>query len=191
MLVCAASLVILPVRGEHEVYDDVIRLHVIAASDEPADQSLKLTVRDSVLDFLSKELSSIKDRDKAERVIAASLDGVRENAEKTIAENGSDYAVSVDLSREKYPQRSYGAFSLPGGEYTSLRVTLGEGAGKNWWCIIFPSLCTANAERAENDFTGAGFSSDQYGMIRSDGAPKYRVRFRILEILSGVFGFEY
>ncbi|MBQ7475640.1 MAG: stage II sporulation protein R [Clostridia bacterium] len=191
VILCALALVFFPVRGEEKIYGGVVRLHVIAASDGEEDQSLKLAVRDGVLDALRGPLSDVRDADGAEAAITDSLDDVRRAAERTLRAAGSEDAVAVALSREEYPARYYGAFSLPGGEYASLRVTIGSGEGKNWWCIVFPSFCTACAEKAEDDFLSSGFTRDQYGVVDNGSGTKYRVRFRILEIFASLFGFEY
>ena len=187
----ALALTFLPVRGEQTVYDGVIRLHVIAASDGAEDQAVKLSVRDSVLDALSEKLDGVSDHAEAEKVVADSLALVEDAARATLERQGRDDAVSVTFTRERYPEREYESFALPAGEYDSLRVTLGGGEGKNWWCILFPSFCTSFAEEAEDDFIEAGFTPEQYGTVKKGSGVRYRVRFKILEILSGWFGFEY
>ena len=106
---------------------------------------------------------------------------------------GEDCPVQVELGRERYPVRIYENYSLPAGEYTSLRIRIGEGEGRNWWCILFPRLCTARATEEEvyEDFIAAGFTPEQYRMIKNESGPKYKIRFRILEILAQLTGMEY
>ena len=191
LILAALALTFLPVRGEQEIYDGVIRLHVIAASDGAEDQELKLKVRDSVLSALAEKLDGVRDRDVAKAIVADSLDLVETAARETLAAEGREDSVAVTFTRERYPEREYDDFALPAGEYDSLRVTLGGGAGKNWWCILFPSFCTSVAEDAEEDFIGAGFTPDQYGAVKKDSGVRYRVRFKILELFAGWFGFEY
>ncbi len=187
----ALALTFLPVRGEQAVYDGVIRLHVIAASDGAEDQAVKLKVRDSVLSALAEKLDGVRDRDVAKAIVADSLGLVETAARETLAAEGREDSVAVSFTREEYPERVYDNFALPAGEYDSLRVTLGGGEGRNWWCILFPSFCTALAEDAEEDFIGAGFTPDQYGAVKKDSGVRYRVRFKILELFAGWFGFEY
>ena len=187
----ALALTFLPVRGEQAVYDGVIRLHVIAASDSEEDQALKLKVRDTVLAALGEKLDGITDRDEAERIVSGSVGVIERAARRAIRKEERDDAVTVTFAREKYPERVYGSFALPAGEYDSLCVTLGGGEGKNWWCILFPSFCTLLAEESEDDFIKAGFTPDQYGAVKKDLGVKYRVRFKILELFAGWFGFEY
>ena len=93
---------------------------------------------------------------------------------------------------EKYPVRYYDDFRLPAGEYTSLRVVIGSGEGHNWWCVLFPPLCTAaSEEECEEEFLAAGFSGEQYRLIKKDSDGRYKIRFKMLEVLSEAFGFEY
>ncbi len=191
VILAALALTFLPVRGEQKLYEDVIRLHVVAASDDEEDQALKFKVRDSVLAVLGEKLDGIADRTEARSAVADSLALVEDAARATLEKQGRDDAVSVTFTRERYPEREYDSFALPAGEYDSLRVTLGGGEGKNWWCILFPSFCTSFAGDAEDDFIEAGFTPEQYGTVKKDSGVKYRVRFKILEILSGWFGFDY
>lgn len=123
----------------------LIRLHVLAVSDDETEQAVKLTVRDSVLAYLSPKLEGAKSADEAKRIIESELPGI-EAAAKSVS-GGRD--VTVTLSRENYPTRTYGKFALPAGTYTSLRVVLGEGRGHNWWCVVFPPLCLTAAEAEE------------------------------------------
>ena len=126
----------------------LVRLHVIAVSDDDAEQAVKLQVRDAVLAYLEPQLADVADIGAAQQIIAGDLDGIARAAQAAAGER----PVRVSLGPEHYPTRDYGTFALPAGVYTSLRVTLGAGAGHNWWCVIFPPLrrgitITANAVR--------------------------------------------
>ncbi len=101
---------------------------------------------------------------------------------------GFDYPVSVELGLENYPERVYEGFTLPAGQYTSLRVILDGGEGKNWWCVLYPPLCTSAAEEREKVFITAGFTDEQYKTITETGNVKYKVKFKILEVLASLFG---
>ena len=183
-------LTCLPVHGEEEIYNSTIRLHVLANSDSEEDQAKKLLVRDAVLTYLEASLTQNDTYESALSAVSDHLDGIRERAEETL---DGKYAVRVELGREKYPVRQYENYTLPAGEYTSLRVLIGEGEGKNWWCVLFPRLCTSRATEEEvyEDFIAAGFSPEQYRLIKNESSPKYKIRFRILEILSEWTGIEY
>ena len=151
----------------------LLRLHVIAVSDAPEEQALKLRVRDAVLDYLSPRLMEAADREEARALLAVDLDGVRAAAE-TAAEGRS---VQVSLGRERYPLRQYEGFTLPAGEYESLRVVLGEGKGHNWWCIVFPPLCLS---AAEGEKLQSVMSREDYGIITEEEG--YVLRFRLVEL---------
>lgn len=183
-------LTCLPVHGEDEIYNSTIRLHVLANSDSEEDQAEKLLVRDAVLTYLEASLTQNDTYESALSAVSNHLESIRERAEETL---DGKYAVRVELGREKYPVRQYENYTLPAGEYTSLRVLIGEGEGKNWWCVLFPRLCTSRATEEEvyEDFIAAGFSPEQYRLIKNESSPKYKIRFRILEILSEWTGIEY
>ncbi len=187
-LMAAAILSVLPVSGEHRIYEDVLRLHVIAESDEDDDQALKLKVRDAVLDCVSGVAADCTSFDEANDRIGAMLAEIQSAADACVRDNGGCCGVTVELSPEKYPRRDYGASCLPAGVYQSLRVTLGEGAGKNWWCVLFPTVCIRFAEGAadESAYIAAGFTPEEYRIITGDSGG-WKIKFRILEILSDVF----
>lgn len=187
ILTVAVLFNILPIHGEEMLYDDTIRLHVKAASDTEEDQALKLKVRDSVLEVLSKHLNSVNDTQIAEKIIAENLSQIEAAANTAVEESGLMCDVSVSFEREKYPERQYDNFTLPAGEYRSLRVTLGNGKGHNWWCILFPTVCLSQSSDAEDKYTEAGFTPEQYRIIDNNSSRKYKVRFKILELLAEMF----
>lgn len=152
--------------------DKVVRLHVIAVSDGEEDQSVKLRVRDAVLAYLEPRLQDASGAAEAAAVIAAASGDLQR-----LAEQVSGGPARVELGREDYPTREYDTFSLPAGEYTSLRITLGEGRGRNWWCVVYPPLCTASVEAAQET---AALSADDVRLITGDGEG-YVLRFRLLE----------
>lgn len=156
------------------VSEGLVRLHVIAASDDATEQAIKLDVRDAVLSYLEPRLDSAADIAGAEALIEANLDGIAAAAES--AAQGRE--VNVTLGEEYYPTREYDTFSLPAGRYQSLRVTLGEGAGHNWWCVVFPPLCltAAESEAAFEELDG-----ETRAIISSDGGG-VQFKFRLLEL---------
>lgn len=176
-------LTVLPIHGESEIYSDVLRLHVIASSDSEADQALKLLVRDAVLLEAQPLLDGVYDRKKAESIISENLELFKATAEKAIRENGYNYPVSVELGKEEYPTKSYESCCFPAGEYTSLRILIGEASGQNWWCVLFPPLCLSAATDADA-FASVGITDGQYQIITESENPKYKIRFKILESFS-------
>lgn len=184
-LIAFTVMSVLPVSGEEEIYDNMIRLHVLANSDSPEDQELKLKVRDAVLE----EAEKISCTGPGEAYIKAkdSLGVLKTAAESKIREEGYSYSVDVVLGEEKYPERDYDGFALPSGTYTSLRVLIGDAAGKNWWCVLYPPLCTAAATEREEVFIAAGFTKGQYETITETENKRYKVKFKIVEIIRELF----
>ena len=121
---------------QQDISSSLVRLHVIAASDEAAEQELKMRVRDSVLEYLTPVLDNAESPAQARSIINAELPNIRAAAEKC----AEGRTVRVTLGSEYYPTREYDSFSLPAGQYSSLRVIIGEGQGHNWWCVVFPPL---------------------------------------------------
>lgn len=156
-----------------DISDRLLRLHVIAASDDEEEQALKLRVRDAVLSYLAPRLEGAADRDAARAILACELENVRSAAES--ASEGRE--VRVTLGQERYPLRQYEGFTLPAGEYESLRVVLGEGQGHNWWCIVFPPLCLS---AAEGEKLQSVMGREDYGIVT--GEEGYVLRFRIVEL---------
>ncbi|MBR2722338.1 MAG: stage II sporulation protein R [Clostridia bacterium] len=178
-----------PVHGEQEVYDTVIRLHVLANSDSEEDQALKLKVRDAVLEVTNPLLVGCSTQSEAKKILEANLQTVEDAAQSVVRAHGRSDAVSILLDLEEYPTRDYDSFCFPAGEYLSMRVCIGDAAGQNWWCCLFPPLCVGSAsvsdEDAEDAFISVGFTPSQYKIITESDRPVYRARFKILEILFG------
>lgn len=178
---------LLPVHGESEIYDSVVRLHVLANSDSEEDQALKLQVRDAVLKITEPLLADCSDRDEAETVLRANLDLIEATARETVRNAGLEDTVTVEFDEESYPERTYDSFCFPSGTYLSLRVSIGEGEGHNWWCCLFPPVCRAAASvptrDAEQAFIAVGLTPDQYKIITESNSGVYHVRFKILEMI--------
>lgn len=158
---------------QRDISSSLVRLHVIAASDETAEQELKLRVRDNVLEYLTPVLDKAESPEEAQRIINGELTSIKAAAEAC----AGGRSVSVTLGQEYYPTREYEGFTLPAGQYQSLRVILGEGKGHNWWCVIFPPLCVSAAEQHK---ALDAMSEPERGLItEADG---YELRFRIVEL---------
>ena len=188
VLLLTAAL-ILPIHGEAGIYDNVIRLHVLAESDSAEDQADKLAVRDAILPVAAQELDGCESRDSASARLEELIPTLEQVAERTLRQRGTDAVVTVTLGQEEYPTRAYEGFCFPAGEYLSLRVMIGEAKGQNWWCVLFPSLCLSvanggSAEQLEEAFVAVGLTPEQYRIItESDENTPYRLRFKVLEIL--------
>ena len=204
--ICASILtlvllfLLLPIRGESGIYDAVIRFHVLANSNSDIDQQMKLYVRDRVLSECASELvSEEKNASEAVRTLSADMSVVEACAEKAVsdfcAEKSIDIvpAVTCTIGREHYPYKKYESLCFPEGEYYSLKITIGEGEGENWWCVLFPPLCFGavskeiEKEPSEEDFISVGITGEQYKIISESEKPKYRLRFRLLEVIESFF----
>ena len=156
----------------------VLRLHVLANSDSTADQSLKLKVRDRLLEISADMYSHAKSKEEAVTATRDNLDTFRREAENVIAQNGYDYPVSVSLENSYFNTRTYGDITLPAGEYQALRVVIGEGAGHNWWCVMFPPLCVSPASEGEAQLCDV-LSSEEMELVEGDG---YEIKFKCVEV---------
>ena len=183
---------LLPIHGESELYDNVLRLHVLANSDSEADQALKLKVRDSVISEVGAMVSECKSFEEAREILSSGENHTKlqSAAERTVAAEGYSYPVNSSLGEEKYPRKNYESLCFPSGSYTSLRVTIGEAEGKNWWCVLFPQLClgAASAKNNEETFIEAGFTPEQYRIVTETEKPQYEVKFKLLEIIEETIG---
>ncbi len=179
----------IPTEKECEIYNSTVRLHVIANSDSEGDQALKLKVRDVIVARMSDY--NAKSKEEALSYIEEDMDNLKKIAEECIKKQGYDNPVSIEIGEESYPTREYEDFTLPAGKYTSLRVIIGEGSGQNWWCVLYPPLCTAYAIKSEkDDCIDVGFTKEQYDFITGNNS-EYKVKFKLLEMASYAFGFEY
>ena len=176
------------VSDRQELDDSVIRLHVVADSDSEADQAVKLKVRDAVLTAMEITLAGAENKDQAQTALEERLAELEAAANHVLEAEGVSDRAKVTLLEEEFPTREYDTFSLPAGVYDSLRVTIGSGEGKNWWCVVFPGLCVPTAvEEVEDVAVSAGFSESLSGSIT--GEPEYQVRFFLLDWLGRVENF--
>ena len=178
---------LLPVHGEEEIYNKVVRLHVLANSDSEEDQAVKLKVRDAILAITVPLLQNCETKEEAVTLLEENQTLFVEAAQAVLQEEGFDDAVSIEMGLEDYPTRTYDSLCFPAGEYISMRVSLGTGEGQNWWCCLFPPLClgaaTVRDEDAEDACISVGFTPTQYKIITESDKPVYRARFKILELL--------
>ena len=177
-----AILTILPIHSEGQIYDSVLRLHVLANSDSEEDQALKLSVRDAILADTAHLFADCKSRDEASAVVSKNLPLLQMSAERAISEAGYSYPVRIELGEEEYPTKNYESACFPAGEYLSLRVLIGEGEGQNWWCVLFPPLCVSAASESDGSVE-VGLYGDQYAIVTETEDIKYKIRFKLLEAI--------
>ena len=170
------------IADRQRLNEELIRLHVVANSDRVEDQELKLLVRDAIIASLRQALADVRDTEQAKEYLQENLPKLQELANKTLDAAGSAQQAVVTLCREGFPTRQYNTFSLPAGIYEALRVTIGDGAGKNWWCVVFPSLCVPQTSQGFSDTAaGAGFPDALSGALT--GEEPYQIRFYLLDKL--------
>lgn len=185
ILIITMLIAILPTEAEGEIYEDTLRLHIIANSDSPEDQALKLEIRDFVLTEYGQRLKGYRSMEEATAEVERLLSDIETAASEKLSKMGYHYTVDALLGQEWYDTREYDDFTLPSGYYTSLRIIIGSGEGKNWWCVMYPPLCLELAtEEAPTDDGIIDYTKEEVALIKSG---KYNVKFKILEELSRVF----
>ena len=162
--------------------DSLIRFHVVANSDSDSDQAVKLKVRDAVLASIQRDLASVADISAARAYLSENTQKIQMVVNATLRENGYPEHSSVRLCKERFDTRHYDTFSLPAGIYESLRIIIGEGNGRNWWCVTFPSLCDpATSAEFEDTAVSSGFHKSMVKTL--SGQKQYTVRFYLLDKL--------
>ena len=167
----------------------VFRLHVLANSDSEEDQSLKLKVRDSLLAYMNGLCSNCSTKQEAISIANEHKADFQKIAEETIKENGYNYSVKININNFYFPTKNYGDISLPAGFYDALRVEIGEAKGKNWWCVMFPSLCFIDVssgivdneakENLENNL-----QKESYTIISDTQKPNIKFKFKLIELFA-------
>jgi stage II sporulation protein R len=164
----------------------VIRFHVIADNDSETDQERKLAVRDAVGSYLSERLADVDDTASCEEIILASEEEIIETANRVLAELGASYGARMELADTEFPAKMYGSYLFPSGTYRAMRLILGEGAGQNWWCVVYPNMCFSGSvyEVVEGDAESlrAVLTKEEYEDILFTG--NYEIRFKYLDFLS-------
>lgn len=126
------------------IYANPLRLHILANSDAPADQQVKLRVRDAILEHTAESFGTVLTEEDAEQYVREHMEEIIEIADGVLKENGFDYKAAAELGSFGFPLREYADRTYPAGEYRALRITLGDGAGHNWWCVLYPPLCVTD-----------------------------------------------
>ena len=180
LLIATVIIAAIPTENEGAIYGDTVRLHIPANSDNEEDQAVKLEVRDMLLREYGTELSTLGSKEDAEDKLSCLLPDIKASADKILIDKGMQYRSDAELVTEWYDTRSYGELTLPAGYYTSLKVTLGEGSGRNWWCVMFPPMCLGMATES-TDGEPIQYTEEEYRLIREGG---YSIKFKILELIS-------
>lgn len=185
ILLMTLVIAVLPTDAEARIYNDTLRLHILANSDNSYDQDLKLKLRDKILFKYGNSLKECDNILQAEEKANYLLSAIEEDCELWIAESGYNYDVECKLSEEWYETRNYEGYSLPCGYYASLQIIIGGGKGKNWWCVMYPPLCTYLAtEEAPSDDGLINYTKEELFLIKGQG---YNIKFKGLELISQFF----
>jgi stage II sporulation protein R len=191
ILVCAALMCgILYTKAawlQHDISEKVLRFHVLANSDDEADQNLKLAVRDAVGSYMQKKLAGVDDLEECEQIVNGNLDQIREVAAETIAQNGYDYDVTAELEYTSFPVKSYGSYTFPAGEYEALRVVIGEGKGHNWWCVMYPNMCFSGSmyevvDEQAGEKLREVLTTEEYEKVLAEG--NYQIQLKYFSFLN-------
>lgn len=160
-----------------DIPNRVLRLHVLANSDSEQDQALKLKVRDRILTESAGMLDNITNKSQAEASVKTKLPQLKIAAEDEVKKQGYDYPINVELTNMYFTTREYDTVTLPAGQYDALRITIGEGKGHNWWCVIFPPMCLPAAEKPEE--LDDVLNENQLQIVEGKG--EFEVKFLTLE----------
>lgn len=188
--------------GKSVVLDKVVRLHVLANSDSDEDQALKLKVRDAIVEKTAALFNDCRDINAAKSIAEQNIGVLRDCALQTVRQHGYDYGVEIKTGIETYPVRQYSDFVFPAGDYFSVRVVIGSGKGKNWWCVLFPPLCSSVAVKDLSEdvdtLSQYGFSDSEISLLTEAKSDSYSnsetsdkelqtvVKFKLAEIFQGL-----
>lgn len=180
-------------KSEEEIVENIsskiIRFHVIANSDSKEDQELKLKVRDEILKYISPKLKNSKDIKESRKILKKHNKEIIDIAKSVVEKNGYNYKVQSTLSRENFPQKTYGNITLPQGNYEAYRIIIGTGYGHNWWCVMFPPLCFIDESKSKVDEEATEkemkmvLDNEEYDCINNSNKHKIKVKFKIFKLL--------
>ncbi|MGY0374332.1 stage II sporulation protein R [Clostridium sp. JNZ J1-5] len=180
--------------SQKTIANKLIRFHVIANSDTTEDQALKLKVRDEILAYMAPKLKESKSIEESRKIIGENNEVIKEIAKKVIKKNGYNYSVDAKLSHENFPVKSYGNITLPQGNYEAYRVIIGNGEGRNWWCVMFPPLCFTDITRGEIAYKETEqemkkvLTNEEYEIVDNNESKENEIvfKFKIAETIKNI-----
>lgn len=185
-IICAISYV---TAVSSDISDSVFRLHVIANSDSDEDQELKYKVRDSLLNYMNNICKNCTSKEEALNTVTLHQEEFKQVALDTIYNEGYLYNVKIEIGNFEFPTKQYGDISLPAGFYDALKVEIGEAKGKNWWCVMFPSLCFVDIssgivpEESKEELQNV-LSDEEYSIISNESNFGIKFKFKLLEMFA-------
>ncbi len=199
MIFAAAAVLYLVTVKDSEAADiqpqiagKILRFHVIADSDSDTDQTVKLKVRDGVLDYLEPLFENCKDKMDCKAVVSENMENIKYKADEILKAEGFDDTVSVSLKERYFPVKKYGQYTFPEGEYEALCIEIGKAEGKNWWCVLYPRLCFVDSlyavvpDQSEEELKGV-LSEEEYNAVFKSPDTKIEVKSRVLEWIDNIF----
>lgn len=169
-------------REQTQLADSLLRLHVLANSDSEEDQALKLKVRDGVLEQAEDLLEQVSTLEQARETLENNLSILQQAGQAVVEQQGYDYPVAVSMEQTWFPTKEYEEFALPAGTYQALRVVIGQGAGQNWWCVVFPPLCIGSATESAGEIALDSGVSEQQVALMTGESEGYVIKFKALEL---------
>ncbi len=192
VLICSVFGFVNLIRDKQMLKNNLVRLHVVANSDTEFDQAVKIKVKDRITAYLWENMQNIDTIEQAKAYLQENLNQLEQFAYVVLAENNVSERVKISLKKEAFDKRVYDTFSLPSGVYQSLRIEIGEANGKNWWCVVFPTLCLpATGSEFRDTAVSSGFDKDLTSTLAEDKG--YEIRFFLLDCLGKIenfFSFE-
>lgn len=177
------------INVSNELSSNLLRLHVIANSDSEEDQNLKLKVRNALLEYMSKNLSTVSSKDNAINFVLENKEELTKIAKEIIEKEGFNYDVDISIENTYFPTKNYSNISLPAGYYDSVRVKIGSASGKNWWCVMFPPLCFIDSSSGilsdnSEEYLESSLSPNTLNLISESNDQSISFKFKILEFFS-------
>lgn len=172
-----------------DISDSVFRLHVIANSNSDEDQALKYKVRDNLLKYMNNICSNCSSKQEAINLVTEHQEEFKQIALDTIKNEGYSYSVKINIGNFEFPTKQYGDISLPAGYYDALRVEIGEAKGRNWWCVMFPSLCFIDVssgivpEESKEELQNV-LSDEEYSIISDNSDNGIKFKFKLIEFFA-------
>lgn len=160
----------------------ILRFHVLANSDTKCDQAVKAEVRDAVGTYLQPLLEEAESLDETKQIVARNLKEIIKTAEETLKNAGYHYDVTARIAKIDFPEKTYGSYTFPKGEYEALQIVIGEGKGQNWWCVLYPNMCFKGSvfevveEEAEESLREV-LNPWEYADVFDSGKVEFRFKF--------------
>lgn len=180
-------------KRQQRIAKEIIRLHVIANSDSKEDQSLKLKIKEKVVVYLRKAMGEAETVEEAREKIREKLPEICQVAEERVRREGYDYEVTAELGNCYFPVKEYGDFTFPAGEYEALRIKIGKSKGRNWWCVMYPTLCFVDSvyqvvPEESKEKLRTSLTNEEYRSLL-DGDDKVQYCSKIAEWVKGILSY--